>query len=761
MAPLRIERTTATPTTIPATTSSRTSIGSAGRRGWLTLLGLILVPLIIAGAFAWGFRSPVQNLDRIQAAVVNFDEPATVGEATVPLGRQVTAALTAGVGLDGEDLDLPANLDWTLTDAETAARELAAGDYAAVITIPATFSAAATSLSTQDPVTAQIDVVTSANAAVSDATIARLVSTVATTALSQQLTSTFVENIYVNFSTIQTTVAQAADGASQLQTGSQSLSTGLDRAGQGAQSLADGLGQLDTGTTALAAGTTTVATGARSAATGATSLAEGLEQLRAGSSDLPTQTRQLNEGATSVSTGATSLGASLGTLNQGAEQAQAALTPLPSAAGALASQAAGVDTAAGDVTDGAATLQDAAAAALATCEQQGGTECGSVQQLAEAATTLAGQTQQLSAETTLLSAGAEQLPTLAQAATEAVTALAQGSGQAAEGATALATGAQQVTDATTALARAAPQLSQGITDSAQGARALAQGNAQLASGTQQVATGAATLQEGATGAADGAQSLAEGTTKLREGAGGLTQGATRLADGLSQGAQQIPNLAAGQRATIADVAAAPVTATNDRDVTRSSALAYLAALVLGISALLTYLLLVAVPRRTLSARSGALRLTLQAFTPAVLVGLGQALMIALVLGLILDLSFGRACAVAAVAFLGALTLNALTQALVAWLGGVGRLLFLAALAVSAPVALISTVPDALATVAGLTPFPPLTAAVRAVLLDESGLAAALVSLACWLFAGVVLTTLAIARARSVSPRRFPSIPATS
>ena len=106
---------------------------------WLTLIGVLLLPVVIGGILVAALYNPVERLDGMRAAVVNNDEPVTVNGQYVPLGRQLTAGLVKGSD------DLPSNLDWTISNTEDAATGLADGTYDAVITIPANFSAAATS----------------------------------------------------------------------------------------------------------------------------------------------------------------------------------------------------------------------------------------------------------------------------------------------------------------------------------------------------------------------------------------------------------------------------------------------------------------------------------------------------------------------------------------------------------------------------------------------------------------------------------------
>ena len=96
---------------------------------WVSLLGLILVPLLVAGGFLWATWNSDTRLDRVQAAIVNNDEGTTLNDQFVPLGRQLAGGL-----VNGEDG--VANFDWVLTDDEDAQQGIQNGTYAAVVTIP-------------------------------------------------------------------------------------------------------------------------------------------------------------------------------------------------------------------------------------------------------------------------------------------------------------------------------------------------------------------------------------------------------------------------------------------------------------------------------------------------------------------------------------------------------------------------------------------------------------------------------------------------
>ena len=106
---------------------------------WLTLVGVLLLPVLIGGILVAALYNPAERLDNMSAAIVNEDEPVTINDQLVPLGRQLTAGL-----VEGSD-EIASNLNWTISNADDAAAGLADGTYQAVVTIPSNFSAAATS----------------------------------------------------------------------------------------------------------------------------------------------------------------------------------------------------------------------------------------------------------------------------------------------------------------------------------------------------------------------------------------------------------------------------------------------------------------------------------------------------------------------------------------------------------------------------------------------------------------------------------------
>ena len=243
---------------------------------WLTLIGVLLLPVLIGGILVAALYNPAERLDSMSAAIVNEDEPVTIDDQYVPLGRQLTAGL-----VEGSD-DIASNLDWTISNADDAAAGLADGTYQAVVTIPSNFSAAATSTAPGGtPEQATIEVSTPPDSKVVDDAITAQVTSAAASIMGRQLSQVYLENVFLGFTTLGDQLGEAADGAHQL-------ADGATQAADGATALAGGSAQLERRRIAArvgrgrssAAGSTRSRRGIRSASSGATQLANGRQRRR-------------------------------------------------------------------------------------------------------------------------------------------------------------------------------------------------------------------------------------------------------------------------------------------------------------------------------------------------------------------------------------------------------------------------------------------------------------------------------------------------
>ena len=403
---------------------------AAGPLTWRTWTGLIAVPLIIMGLLTWAFWAPEANHGTAKAAVVNNDEPVQVNGQTIPLGRQLAGYLT-----HSDD----SAYDWALTDADDAAAGLADGSYAATVTIPKDFSARATSSATAKPLEArqaQVQVRTSDAAGVSDPGLADHIAQATQRTLNQQVVQTYLDNVYVGFTTLHQKVGQAADGAAQL----------ADGTGQ----LDDAAGQLRTGADQLAAGTAQLATGSGK-------LASGLTEAERDTAQLPALTRQLADGADQVADGNEQLADVVVPL---ADRIIAAIDAVPSA------------------TSAAKQFRQLADECTGTPAF-----CGELRATADRFTTDAGKIDGVKA-----AVRANAVKTR-----NSVQALATGARKVADGTAQLASKSRELAAGIASAAGGARQLDSGVRQANSGAQKLASGAGQLKDGTKKVADGAGEL----------------------------------------------------------------------------------------------------------------------------------------------------------------------------------------------------------------------------------------------------------------------------
>lgn len=562
------------------------------RPRWTTLLVLLLVPALVAGAFLWGTWHSDARLRSVQAAVVNNDEMVEVNGQPTPLGRQLAAELV--------DSDRDQNFTWVLANDDNAAAGLASGQYAAVVTIPKEFSAAATSFSANDAsaVKATIAVQTSPVAGLSETALGQSITDAAVRALNQFLTEEYLKNIYVGFNDMHDQMGELVDGTRQLADGAGELADGTGQLADGALQAADGSWQLAEGATQTADGARQLADGADQAAAGTSRLADGLSLASAnsgllrdgaaasadGAVALASGARQLADGTTAWADGAGTYATGVGTYATGAQTyadgvaqytgtVNGLLTPVRSAIAALPEWggwldeaqawvdrapelALAVDARVQDVVAGVRELLDRVDRLVGAGEEvRGGvrTAASTVDALASGAGVACPE--RLTSVEGACEAFADGVAAAGARATEAldpVVADARSMGEAADRVTSVTAQLRQAADAlataSSRLAEWAPTLQQQLADlqsslpegttlSKAGVLALIDqfidGGNQLAGGGQQLADGAVALADGALQLQTGAQQLADGMTALSDGTGQLAGGLGELSTGVA------------------------------------------------------------------------------------------------------------------------------------------------------------------------------------------------------------------------------------
>ncbi|MBW9092546.1 YhgE/Pip domain-containing protein [Microbacterium jejuense] len=231
------------------------------RMSLIALIALMAVPILYGGLYLWANRDPYGQLDQVPVALVVADTGAQLNGTDRNLGDEVAQELIE----DG-------SFDWHLTTAEEATAGLDDGTYDFGVELPADFTASIASITSADPHTADLVLLTS------DANN-YLASTIGTQAV-EKIKTTVTEKVVAEagltmldaLDTIRVQLTDAAAGAGQLV-------DGLAQAGDGATQLADGATRLTDGATQLADGTAQLRDGAAQLSAGAAQVADGTAQL--------------------------------------------------------------------------------------------------------------------------------------------------------------------------------------------------------------------------------------------------------------------------------------------------------------------------------------------------------------------------------------------------------------------------------------------------------------------------------------------------
>jgi putative membrane protein len=682
---------------------------------WWTLLGLVLVPLLIAGGFLVAGLNTDNRLHNVQAAVVNLDEPVTVHGQYAPMGRQLTANL-----VDSQRVE---NLTWVLDSEANARAGLNTGAYAAMVVIPKNFSAAATSYGgdAKDAERATIELSTSPVAGVADATLSKAVAMEAATALNESLTSTYLDNIYVGFNDMGKQFTTMSDGASQLSSGTSDLAAGIQQAADGSSklasgttALADGLGQLKTQTATMPSATTKLADGTTQYVAGVNALIDQTIDALPAQVQLADGVKQLSDGASGLSTGLGTyqdsmedLGSNATVVGQATVAAEAAVAPTPcptfsadptvqatACAAFKAGLTAGADAgAAVGVTVGG----KAAAAGLDTADPSTG------QSLMTGAAGLA------SGLSTLSSQLQASLPDVATTTAQLKKLKAGGN-----------------------------QLDDGISQLADGMPALVDGIAQSADGAAELATGTSAMSTGLVSAA--------------RGAGTLSSGMADFAAGIAKGQDKIPSYTTSDRENLASVVSAPVstdglTGLANPDLGWVSLLLILA---LWLGALATYTVVKAVARGLLGSADTTPKLIAEALLPGVALVSVQAVLLGGLAAWAWDLNWQKTLTVSVVLLIAGVTFAVINHALVTWAGGFGRLISVVFAVIATAATLAPAAPGVLEALRPFSPLTPALDAVRAVLTESDAAASSTFIVIGWLLIGLLASAIGIARQRTTS-----------
>ncbi|WP_344258867.1 YhgE/Pip domain-containing protein [Brevibacterium celere] len=599
---------------------------------------------------------------------------------------------------------------------------------------------------------------------------------------------------------LSTGAGDLATGAGELATGAGELSTGLGTMRDETASLPDDTQQLADGAGDLSSGASDLSTGAGDLSSGVDEYTTSIDEIirglsgdsgsgsgQGGLDDLISGGQELDKGAQGVAEGANGLSDGLGEyrdgLQSGADDADrlaqsGTVTGLDSlvSAGLLTSGQADQIRAqlcpAGTPEPACQGAEQAYAQGLlagtsgglnSAIEGLGSTD--DEQSLLGGAETLATGADDLSSgmsefvkglEDGLgdLADGMQDIADNAPQLLEASQGLRDGASELADGSSQLSDGASQVADGSQQLADGMPALTDGIAQSADGASQLSDGASQLSDGAGQLSTGLDQYTTGVSQAATGSTDLADGLGQLADGSEEYTDGVGQFADGVQDGADEVPSYSAPDRDKLSRVASANIEAPNTDSVTNlltGSTIALLIMLALWVGGLVTYTVLKPIPSSTLLSTRSSVSVWLRGLVPGLAVGLVQALVLAILAVTVMDIDAIQGFDIAVLTFVSALVFMVLNFALVAWFGGVGRFLSVIAVVLAVAGRTIGAVPEFFQFVAPLLPLTPAMNGFSAIAAGTSGLGAAYGGLLAWAIIGLVMSLLAIVRARTTKP----------
>ncbi|MCR5980295.1 DUF3533 domain-containing protein [Gordonia jinghuaiqii] len=212
-----------------------------GRMPRLALVVIMLMPLLYGAMYLWAFWNPFAAADKIPVALVNEDTGTVVDGQKLDAGSQVAQGL-----IDSGQLDLKE------VSADEAADGVAHGKYYFSITLPADFSAAIASPTSDEPRSAPL-IFTYNDANNYLATIiGQDAAQQVVNKVGAQVGAQTFDIVLSDVGTVAGKLGTAASGADELaaglrtaNSGAQEIATDLVTAKNGAAQLAGGLGTLD------------------------------------------------------------------------------------------------------------------------------------------------------------------------------------------------------------------------------------------------------------------------------------------------------------------------------------------------------------------------------------------------------------------------------------------------------------------------------------------------------------------------------------
>lgn len=482
---------------------------------FIPILVVLFIPVLYSGLFLNAFWDPYGKMNELPVAVVNTDQGATYNDKSLEVGQNLV-----------DELKKSDDFNWKFVSREEAEQGMEDNTYYMTIVIPENFSAKATTLMDDHPQPAELIYEPNEGYNFLAGQIGGTAVKQIKSKVSAKVTESYTETLLDQVEKISSGLADAGDGAGQINEGAVKLDEGASKLKENLSKLADGTDKLETGIAPLKEGTSTLAQGIDELHTGANSLSNGLSQLAAAGT-------KLGDGAAQAEAGGKQLQAGIQSAQEGATKLDAGLAAAEEGSAKLTVGLQNSVGGSGKVSEGAKAVAQGLA------------------QLAEASPGLAASpaVQQLLAASQAVAAGSEQVYQGGQQLLEGSQSLQAAQQQLHQGSSQLVQGEQQLLEGATQLSAGQGQLATGLQQFNAKLSEAAAGGAKLSEGSSQLNTGAGKLVDGLNQLSDGITTIADGSHKLDNGAGDLKEGTAKLTDGSGELATKL-NDAADQTGSV-------------------------------------------------------------------------------------------------------------------------------------------------------------------------------------------------------------------
>lgn len=566
---------------------------------------LAIIPLMYAGMLTESNVDPFGKLHNIDAVIVNSDQGADVNSQTgvqhLNLGDQIVSSLIPGkssADSTGTATATSHNFTWHTASASKATDGLSKGTYLAELVIPSNFTAETSSNAIAKPTdtsnarTAHITIKTNDSVNYIIGVIAQNVASTLQEQLSSSVQANYLNNIYLNMTTLHGSMQTAAAGANTLNGGSAQLTAGASNLSQGLSTISQSTSALPQATAALkngadkaTSGSTTLSQGARDAQQAVSALAAGSSKLSTGTQTLAAGLQSSAQGSQALETGTSTAASGMITLKQGSASALQAAQQLKAGSNAALTGAQRLDAGINGTTGLKAVLANLSANLSKNTSCMADAQCQTdIATLNVIATKLGAGVSALSGSTnnsglTALDAGMTQLvgvagngsPASSTSGATGLTALNAGIAAASTGITTidqnqakLAAGLSQLHDGASQAHQGAQQLGAGLATLNAKMPAMTSGTQTLNTGLHSLSNGLASLNQASGTLTVSLKQAASGASTLQSGAQQLQSGTGSLSAGLANGTSQIPSYTGAQAKAASTAASKPLAVNTQR-----------------------------------------------------------------------------------------------------------------------------------------------------------------------------------------------------